>query len=136
MGLTPILAQHGCFYIMTTTQIWKNDPAYVIMMQAPLFALGATRIIICSVCKQKFSPFHKAYLYYLLFIVNRYMLAYLPDMKPVDGALPGDFLPESWLALTIFIQVVYEYMSFVLGCIDQITSYLDIYCLRIKHKQE
>ena len=62
------------------------------------------------------------FLFYLIFDVNR--------QARKDG------LPESIVALIIFILEFTFYMIFVSCTISQICQFLDIYCLTIKQKKK
>lgn len=53
----------------------------------------------------------------------------------VKGSNASDLLPEMWVAVIIFSATLILFLKFTVETIQQITSYLGIYCLTIKPKE-
>jgi hypothetical protein len=78
---------------------------------------------------RQFNP-----LWFSLFLINKVLLTVLPKSLQQPGARGNDFMPESWVAATVFIATFTLFMRFTVDTIGQITTYLNINCLTIKKK--
>lgn len=96
-----------------------------------------------------YSPIQLISLPSLAFLVNKYALyifrmflacltfcAASLSKHRFEGTGEFEFLPEWWVASAIFIVTFTWYIHYIVTVINQITEFLDIYCLTIKRRTE
>lgn len=96
----------------------------------------------------RFNWRQKNPLWFLLFIINKIAIpilrrsllnnlfiytAFLKTFQ-IKGSNASDLLPEMWMAVIIFGATLTLFLKFTVETIQQITTYLGIYCLTIKPK--
>jgi len=119
LGLSPIpIYWVELILVFQTEWAWQN-PALALLLTFPSYCLMTCKHIVCSVCKMPFGSFQKSPFLFFLFLVNN---------------IAGKVVPDSTVALFIFIFTLISFLVFVVGCINQITAYLDINCLTIKKR--
>ena len=126
-GLWPII-------IMTTfvlsaftfsTEAW-NSPALVIFTAGPFFCLCCTRIIIASVSKTQFSLTYDKHLTIPILLAT--------IIFPLNSLYLG--IQNEFAIYMVMIGLgLVAYFQYTINTIQQITEYLDIYCLTIKPKK-
>jgi hypothetical protein len=116
----PLVLFYGEVIILFTCTQWAwEKPAFAILMLFPSYCLMTCRHIICSVTKMKFNWRQLNPLFYLAFPLNSIGFAFT----------------EWQVAAGVFGITFVLFMQFVVEVIGQITGYLGIYCLTIKHRK-
>ena len=126
-GLVPLAfiaaGMVSCFSY--SSEAWTS-PALVIFLIGPFFSLCCTRIIIASVSKTPFDMFEHFHLSMPMVISIM--------IFPLNAHF--HFASEFTLYICLILMGLCSYFWYTLHAIGQITEYLDIYCLTIKHKKK
>jgi len=110
----------------TFSMIAWEKPIFVFLPLTFFFSLNASRVIIATVTKKKYSIFHDFHLTLPLIIG---ILAFPLNAMGLD-------IKEEVICALLILMNGFAYFWYVVNSIRQITSYLDIYCLVIKKKVE
>lgn len=92
-----------------------------LLILLPGFCLINSKLIVCNFTDMETEMHSYTFIWFLLFPINK------------ANAELG--VPEWVVALIIFIANLGTYLTFVVCTIGQITEFLDIHCLVIKHKK-
>ena len=105
-----------------------SSPALVIFLIGPFFSLCCTRIIIASVSKTTFNLFEHFHL-----SIPMLISIFIFPLNYYTGLIK---IPEFYLYIILILAGLWSYFDYTINTINQITEYLDIYCLTIKHKKK
>mmetsp|Transcript_11187 Transcript_11187/g.18806 ORF Transcript_11187/g.18806 Transcript_11187/m.18806 type:complete len:118 (-) Transcript_11187:65-418(-) len=108
-----------------TNAAWKK-PCMVLFSLGSFFCLNASRVIIATVTKTRFTIFDDFYLSLPIVAAT----AFLPLNYYLNLGVCGGCIMEYAL-----VGGLVAYFTYIVSCITQITTYLDIYCLSIKNKK-
>lgn len=126
-GLLPVVLS---VLYMTSAHIFSvvawEKPIYVFMSLTFFFSLNASRMIIATVTKKRFSIFND---FHLTIPIILGILAFPINAMGLD-------IQEEILCSVLILLTGFTYFWYIVNVIKQITSYLDIYCLTIKGKVE
>ena len=110
------------FFCYFKTEWAGKNPALLIMLMMPSYCLINSKMIVSNFTKMEMQSFTLNGIYVLLFGLNQQVF--------------GGALSEQTCAIIIFAIDGVSYLTFVFYTIGQITKFLDIYCLSIKHRKD
>ena len=121
----PVMALSMAAQLKFSKEAWSS-PTLLVFTIGPFFTLCCTRVIIASVSKTRLQLFENLHLSIpiLLSIV----------VFPINKQLLH--LNERSIYTFLIAYAMFNSMWYTVHAINQITSYLDIYCLSIKHKKK
>jgi len=124
-GLIPwIICVNFYLSCLTFSDIAISEPIWCVGVLTAYFCLSASKIIMCNLVKVSFSIFDDFHLSVPILISTfAYPLNWMylkQDEKLMTQVLLG---------VNLFM-----YLWYIVACINQITSFLDIHCLTIKKK--
>lgn len=128
VGILPLFMIMAYYYsaYTYTVKAWEA-PVTVLFTVASFYSMCASRMIIGSVTKTKFSVFEDLHLS-LPFIFG---IIIFPLNK-----IYGLGLSEDLLFIGLFVSCMFMYFWYICNAIIQITEFLDIWCLVIKHPKK
>ncbi len=128
-GIIPFFVYYSAvfLFVMAAPSIMETDILPYIFQIGATAAFTVGRIITAHLTLQSFPYFNILTLFPLLQIVAYYIFTHIYS---VDSALVANKLV--WFGFGTSVGV---YGSFVMEVITEITTYLDIWCLSIKHKK-
>jgi hypothetical protein len=124
-GLLPIAL---CVLYMVSAHSFSviawEKPIFVFTSMTFFYSLNASRVIIATVTKKKFSIFND---FHLTMPIILGTLAFPLNAMGLD-------IKEETLCYGLILLNGIAYFWYIVNVINQITKYLDIYCLTIKKK--
>jgi len=127
-GMIPVAIFPIYYYSLHNySEVYWEKNSLAMVNLAPFFCLCASRIIICSVAKQKFYTFEHLHLNMPIIISIIIFPVNTIFALGIDELLLYGFL---------IIYGYFMYFWYIVHTVNQICEYLDIYCLTIKHKKQ
>mmetsp|Transcript_41849 Transcript_41849/g.64024 ORF Transcript_41849/g.64024 Transcript_41849/m.64024 type:complete len:152 (-) Transcript_41849:82-537(-) len=120
---TVLMLVYYAFAFGCTEVAWES-PCLVIWSVGVFFTLSASRLIICTVTKARFTLFENIH----LLLPMAFGLVTLP-LNHILG------LDETLIFLVVLVGGLAVYFYFVMNVIRQICESLNIYCLTIKDRK-
>jgi phosphatidylglycerophosphate synthase len=117
----PLIINMIATWLWSTLPVFQRHAALVLLISGLIYSLNTSKIIVCSLTHMKSKVFQLEYVVYILgyFIANKYQNE------------TADIWILSGLALYMTISAIF----WAQGCIEQIASYLGIYCLSLEKRE-
>jgi phosphatidylglycerophosphate synthase len=117
----PLIINMIATWLWSTLPVFQRHAALVLLISGLIYSLNTSKIIMCSLTHMKSKVFQMEYIVYLVgyFIAKNYQNE------------TADVWILSGLALYMTISAVF----WAKGCIEQIASYLGIYCLSLEKRE-
>jgi len=119
----PLLINMITTYLWSTLPVFQQHAALIMLISGLLYSLNTSRIIVCSLAKMKLPLFQSEFVVYFV----GYLIAYQmfgPEWEKIDTLVLA--LLASYITVAAFI--------WARDCIEQIASFLGIYCLSLKKR--
>eukprot|EP01095_Lingulamoeba_sp_RSL-Kostka_P011843 TRINITY_DN45_c5_g1_i1.p1 TRINITY_DN45_c5_g1~~TRINITY_DN45_c5_g1_i1.p1 ORF type:complete len:326 (-),score=61.09 TRINITY_DN45_c5_g1_i1:131-1108(-) len=111
------------YALNSPSRVLDNYPHLYMCLVGFIFAYLTGRIVVCRVCKEVFPSFHPILMGFLIANAGLHFGLF-------------DYIPENYYLFGYAIFVFVHYIHFALNIIKQMCNHLDIYCLKIKVKDQ
>jgi len=117
----PLVINMIATWLWSTLPVFQRHAALVLLISGLIYSVNTSKIIVCSLTHMKSKVFQIEYIVYLVgyFVAKTYQNE------------TADFWILLGLALYITISAIY----WAQGCLEQIASYLGIYCLSLEKRE-
>jgi len=125
LQFVPVFANMITTALWSTLPIFQDHAALIMLISGVIFSLNTSRVIVCSLTKMKSPIIQQEYIVYFVgYLIARLMFG--PEWRKID-------------VLVLALLIAYVSVASIVwasGCIEQIASYLGIYCLSLKKRQK
>jgi len=116
----PLIMNMIATFLWSTLPVFQRHAALVLLISGLIYSLNTSKIIVCSLTHMKSSVFQFEYIVYLL----GYVVAYKFQNETTD----------TWILAGLALYTTVSAVFWAKGCIEQIASYLGIYCLSLEKR--
>jgi len=121
MTLIPMIVTDISILLWSVNPMIETHAPLIFLIHGVIFSAICSKLIICSVAKQKFEWFDLCYVVEILLLLEQTYLNILP----------------SYTALFAFcLYVLINYTVFVFGVVTQLTEYLGVSVFKVKRKPQ
>jgi len=117
------------FFTLLALLVWKSMPvfevrgAWIMLVCGLINSLGTSRVIVCSLTKMQ-SP-----IFQIEYVINLIAVLAVKFLGPSNPALADNVL----IGLSVYVTLSAAWWT--KGCVDQISSYLGIYCFSLQRRE-
>jgi phosphatidylglycerophosphate synthase len=117
----PLIINMIATWLWSTLPVFQRHAALVLLISGMIYSLNTCKIIVCSLTQMKKSVVQLEYIVYLLgyFIAAKYQ----------------NETADTWILLGLALYMTVSAIFWAKGCIEQIASYLGIYCLNLEKRE-
>jgi len=117
----PLVINMVATWLWSTLPVFQKYAALVLLISGLIFSLNTSKIIVCSLTHMKSKVFQFEYVVFLLgyFVARKYQSE----------------TADAWILSGLALYVAVSAIFWAKGCVEQIASYLGIYCLSLEKRE-